>query len=123
MHGLIQIYKGLILSSLLGILTLAYTGSASAANASDCSVIDASKNVVVIVCPSGLEDKEFRTAGERACLLDEGICNAWIWDKARKAPKTAPENDIDLSKKQIREAVAIWAHQDQSLVVLRKVKQ
>jgi hypothetical protein len=123
MNGLILILKRFSLSSLIGVLAVFHIGSASAADASECTISDASKNVVIIVCPPGLEEKDFKTAGEKACFLDEGICNAWIWDDAKKAPTTAPRQDIDLSKKQIRDAVAIWASNEQNLVVLRKVKQ
>ena len=123
MRGFFHILRVPFVCGSIGALAMVYAVPAIAADASECAVKAAGENVVVIVCPPGLDQEAWRTAGERACILDNGICNAWIWDDAKKAPREAPKNDTDLSKEQVRHAVAIWDNYKQLLVVIHQVGQ
>ncbi len=84
-----------------------------------CEATKRSDAVVIVVCPRGLAQEVWREAGKRACGQST-VCNAWIWDDATKAPATAPAKDSDLPKTATAHAVAVWANDSQSLLVIKR---
>lgn len=106
------------------VLMLAVAGSAAAGDAklgkSQCSVRDAEGSIRVLICPPGLDQQAHRVAGEEACGA-RVMCNAWIWDSADKAPKNVPSKDADIRPEDAGNAVAVWANDTKSLMLIRRV--
>ena len=90
------------------------------ANAAECSVQARSDTVVLVLCPPGLDREAWRKAGEGACGAAVR-CNAWIWDDRENVPDTAPSTDAELQENDVRNAVAIWVNDAQTLVKVREV--
>ncbi len=90
---------------------------------SECSIRDSSEKVVLVVCPAGLDQPEWRAAGTKACRSTTGICNAWIWDSQEKAPEKAPLMDGDMDIKNRGDAIAVWVNDAQRLMIIRKTHQ
>jgi hypothetical protein len=84
-----------------------------------CAVTQRSEAVVLMLCPPAQTEVVWRAAAVKACEGKQR-CNVWIWDDAAHVPTTAPATDAELPKAQTAKAVAIWAHDSQSLVSLRK---
>ena len=95
--------------------------STAAADASECSVRSRGSQVMIVVCPPGLEQEDWHTVGTETCGSLE-LCNVWIWDDAAKAPEMAPDNDDGLTKSQVSSAVAVWVNDVSQMLLLRKVK-
>ena len=76
---------------------------------------------MVVVCPPGLEREVWHQVGKETCG-SLARCNVWIWDDANKAPEKAPENDADLTKAQVKNAVAVWANDTGQMIILRRVE-
>jgi hypothetical protein len=85
-----------------------------------CAVTQRSEAVVLMLCPPAQTEVAWRAAALKACEA-KLRCNVWIWDDATHVPITAPATDAELPKALTAKAVAIWAHDTQSLVSLRKV--
>ena len=110
---------------LLGISFVSLSGPAVSDEesdlAADCSIRASGGEVAVIVCPPGSHAKVWRAAGRKACAASRGICNAWIWEDADKAPLEAPLTDSDLPEAQVKAAVAVWINDSERMMLLRKV--
>lgn len=110
---------GAVLIGQAGPLQAATPGSAAAGS---CSVKSRSERVVIVVCPRGATQDVLRAAGVAACQGYTGSCNAWIWDDADKAPDKAPAVDADLPKATAGSARAVWLHDVQGLMEMRKTR-
>ena len=84
-----------------------------------CAVTQRSEAVVLMLCPPAQTEVTWRAAALKACEGKQR-CNVWIWEDAAHLPTTAPATDAELPKALTAKAVAIWAHDSQSLVALRK---
>jgi hypothetical protein len=109
-----------VIASIFGLSGLAIAGPAGADNETRCSVRHAKGSIRVVICPPGLDQEALRAAGEKACG-EARMCNAWIWDDAEKAPKDAPAADADLEPQYVGEAVAVWANDSRSLMLIEAV--
>lgn len=85
-----------------------------------CTVRSQSEAVVVMTCEPRSDQALWRTAAAKACG-QRLYCNVWIWDDVSKAPRKAPASDADLPKHVAAQAAAIWAHDTESFVSLRRV--
>ena len=94
--------------------------AAAPQSAQGCNVTQRSEAVVLMLCPPAQTEVIWRAAALKACEGKQR-CNVWIWDDAAHVPTTAPATDAELPKALTAKAVAIWAHDSQSLVGLRKV--
>jgi hypothetical protein len=104
----------------LGAIAVPAAIAQATATASPCTITSRSDAVVIMVCAPNLEQQALRTNGRSACGIKVN-CNVWIWDDAAKAPAKAPNTDADLPKDQAAAAVAIWVHDSQSLITLKRV--
>lgn len=104
--------RALLLAGLLGL--------AGAAHA-NCSTQDRSERVALVLCSANAEQATLKAAGMAACK-DKPVCNAWIWDDASKLPPKAPATDKELPKSATGAARAIWVHDAQQLMELRKAR-
>jgi hypothetical protein len=95
---------------------------ALAAGEAACTLKSRSERVAVLVCPSGASQAAMKAAGAEACKERTAGCNAWIWDDATKAPLKAPAIDTDMPKATAGSARAVWLHDSQSLMELRKAR-
>lgn len=95
--------------------------SPGALGADVCVTKSRSDAVAVVVCPPNTAQAELRAAGMAACK-DRTVCNAWIWEDAAKAPAQAPAVDKDLPKATAGAARAVWIHDGQQLMELRRVR-
>jgi hypothetical protein len=93
--------------------------SPAAVPKSECKTVSRSTAVVVVLCPKGLAKDAWTAAGQAACG-SVMACNAWIWDDAATAPKVAPARDADFDKRATGKAVAVWANDSKSLLVVSK---
>ena len=87
----------------------------------ECNVIASKLGLIVLVCPEGLTDTELQAAGQRACGPTMWLCNAWIWDDVAAAPADVPLGNNNLDEDAVRQAVAVWVNDAQSLIKIRKV--
>ncbi|MFG6467850.1 hypothetical protein [Roseateles sp. BYS87W] len=99
---------------------LAATLAAGQAHAS-CRTHDRSEQVALVLCSTHTDAAALKAAGEAACK-GKTLCNAWIWDDASKMPAQAPVADKDLPKSASSAARAIWIHDSQHLMQLRKAR-
>lgn len=111
-----------LMSSIFGLSDVAATGQPDADNGTQCSVRHSKGSIRVVICPQGLDQEALRAAGEKACG-DVQMCNAWIWDDAEKAPKHAPVADADIGPQYVGEAVAVWANDSRSLMLIEAVSK
>ena len=113
-----------IAGSIALVFACALTGSVLAQDVpkdkSQCAVRSSEGLIRVVVCPPGLDVESLRVAGEEACGLVV-TCNAWIWDNADKAPKYSPRKDSDIAEKDAGNAVAVWANDQKSLMLIKRV--
>jgi hypothetical protein len=86
-----------------------------------CTIRSRSQRLVLLLCPAGLDREALQLAGENACK-PRVTCNAWIWDDAARMPAVAPATDAELPKHLTAQAVAVWAQDSKSLVIVRQVK-
>lgn len=86
-----------------------------------CSTVSTSETVAVVVCPKPSNQSDWKAGGIAACRL-KAKCNAWIWDDPGLAPKVAPDADGDLDKAVVATARAVWINNEESMILLRKVK-
>jgi hypothetical protein len=103
-------------------LSVALWSSPATANpqaTQSCAVTQRSEAVVLMLCPPAQTEVTWRAAALKACEGKQR-CNVWIWDDSAHLPTTAPATDAELPKTLTAKAVAIWAHDSQSLVALRK---
>ncbi|WP_156391599.1 MULTISPECIES: hypothetical protein [unclassified Roseateles] len=103
-----------VVASLLGLI------GASAVHAS-CSTTDRSEQVALVLCSANTDQAALKAAGMAACK-DKKVCNAWIWEDASKLPPKAPAIDKDLPKSAAGAARAVWIHDSQHLMELRKAR-
>lgn len=103
----------------LGVLAVPAAIAQATPTDKPCTVTSRSDAVVIMVCTPKLEQQALRTNGRTACGIKVN-CNVWIWDDAAKAPAKAPHTDADLPKDQAAAAVAIWVHDSQSLITLKR---
>ena len=76
---------------------------------------------MIVVCMPGLDQATWHRVGKETCgTLAQ--CNVWIWNDADKAPEKAPEKDTDLTKEQVRDAVAVWINDTGQMMLLHRVK-
>jgi hypothetical protein len=101
---------------------MAIQPTALAATEAACKVKSRSDRVVVMVCPPSATAAVMKAAGEAACKGKTGGCNAWIWDDAAKAPPKAPAIDTDMPKTTTGNARAVWLHDSQNLMEVRKAR-
>ncbi len=107
------------LSMALGVLLMSGPAAAAPQAAQSCAVTQRSEAVVLMLCQPAQTEVIWRAAALKACEGKQR-CNVWIWDDAAHLPTMAPTTDAELPKAQTAKAVAIWAHDSQSLVSLRK---
>lgn len=88
----------------------------------ECTVKNRSEAIVVVVCQPALDQAVWSKAGRQACG-PRTKCNAWIWDDAKKAPDVAPLADANLTAQQSASAVAVWANDSQSLLLIKSVNK
>jgi hypothetical protein len=100
----------------------AFAAETELAGATRCSVRSQSEAVAVVVCPPGLKEAALGEAGKRACG-SRVVCNAWIWDDGSKAPRVAPASDAEIQKAVAASAVAVWANDTQSLLLIRPARR
>ena len=86
-----------------------------------CSVLDKSDAVVIMVC-STKDAESLRQAAEEACGLAQ-LCNVWIWDDETKAPRKAPKTDADIPKINSGKAIAVWANDSKMLMSIKQVEK
>lgn len=84
-----------------------------------CRVTASSDQIAIVLCAKGLKEGELADIGGEACGLRTG-CNAWIWDDPDVMPKTAPKSDAGIAKAQAAAAVAVWANDSKSLLLIKK---
>ena len=101
-----------LIASLLGLIV------ATSARAG-CNTKDSSEQVALVLCSANADQATLKAAGEAACKGKQ-VCNAWIWDDASKLPAKAPALDKDLPKSATGAARAVWVHDSQHLMELRK---
>lgn len=94
---------------------------AAAGAHADCSTKDRSEKVALVLCSANSDQAALKAAGEAACKGKQA-CNAWIWEDASKLPAKAPEVDKDLPKAASGAARAVWIHDSQHLMELRKAR-
>jgi len=87
---------------------------------SKCTARSAEGTIRVLICPPGLSKEEMKVAGEEACGI-QVLCNAWIWDSGSAAPKNVPGKDADIAPEVAGDAVAVWANDVKSLMLIKKV--
>ena len=83
-------------------------------SASQCEHRPMGRLIVVVICPPGLGEAEWRMAGQVACI-SRRPCNAWIWDDPAMAPlplQTPPMTDA-----QVNCALAVWINNTKTLNV------
>lgn len=102
-------------------LVMTIAPSVLAQSPDSCLVKSRSDALIVMVCRPGTAQEAMTQASRAACGSKTAMCNVWIWDNADKAPATAPLRDSDLPKDSIRHAVAVWANDAQSLMLLKQV--
>jgi hypothetical protein len=106
------------------VMACALAGSAGAedgpAGKSKCTVRDSEGTIRVLICPPGLSQEEMRVAGEEACGV-QVLCNAWMWDAGSAAPQNAPSRDADIDPTVAGNAVAVWANDVKTLMMIKKV--
>lgn len=103
--------------ALIASLTLIVGASAHA----DCKTKDRSEQVALVLCSANTDLVGLKAAGQAACK-DKQVCNAWIWEDASKLPAKAPEADKDLPKTSTGAARAVWIHDAQHLMEVRKAR-
>lgn len=108
-----------VMVSTWGFPTLIYATEGMPAQ---CTVKNHSETMVVVVCQPGLEQMVWSKAGRQACG-PRTQCNAWIWDDTKKAPDVAPLADANLAPQQSASAVAVWANDSQSLLVIKSANK
>lgn len=86
-----------------------------------CSTKDSSDQVALVLCSANTDQAGLRAAGAEACKGKQA-CNAWIWEDASKLPPKAPAADKDLPKSSTGAARAVWIHDSQHLMELRKTR-
>ena len=106
------------------VLACALAGPAAATDGavgrSKCTLRDSAEGIRVLICPPGLSQQEMRVAGEEACGV-QVMCNAWIWDAGSAAPKNVPKKDTDIEPEVAGNAVAVWANDVKTLMLIKKV--
>jgi hypothetical protein len=106
----------------LRLSTVALLSLASAAGAhASCSTKDSSEQVALVLCSANTDQPGLKAAGVAACK-DKKVCNAWIWEDAGKLPAKAPATDKELTKSATGAARAVWIHDSQHLIELRKAR-
>ena len=88
------------------------TGLKQAYSASQCEHRPMGRLIVVVICPPGLGEEEWRMAGQLACS-SRRPCNAWIWDDPAKSPTRSPP----MTDAQVNSAVAVWINNTGTLNV------
>ena len=104
-------------TALVGLLALIGVTHARAS----CRTKDTSDQVALVLCSANTDQAALKAAGEAACKGKQ-VCNAWIWDDASKLPDKAPAVDKDLPKSAAGAARAVWIHDAQHLMELRKAR-
>ena len=119
MHSL-SIKLSILLSSAItiGLFIVSPASQAQTTSEHNCVDKDDSGTIVVLLCPVDSESEQWRSAAVEICG-ERTYCNAWIWTNKDIAPSTAPKIDSDFSTDVTKHAVAVWAHDSQSLIKIR----
>lgn len=112
---MVRVFSGIT----AGIILSVSAGWAQDSDKKACEAGDRNGMVAIVICPAGLEQEDWKAAGEMACG-EELPCGAWIWEDAALAPQSAPERHDLLSKEQITNASAIWVAEEQQLILIGK---
>lgn len=111
----------LLLAMLLaGLCTAPASAQAQAQDKPDCEVRDRSEELVLMICKSGSTPTQWRAAAQATCGEEGRRCNVWIWSNPADAPAKAPKTDAEIPKQHSAKAVAVWAHDSQTLLQIRK---
>jgi len=119
---------GLLLCASVGLAmtavaqTNATPGGKDSIASGKCAVRDRSPAIVVMICTPDAKSAHWRVAAMAACGASRDRCNVWIWDDAALAPSKAPVLDADMPRDLAGRAVAVWAHDSQSLLEIRKTR-
>lgn len=100
-------------------VALALIAAPAMAQDSQCEAKGTNGMVTLVLCPPGLDEEAWKTAGTEACGA-RMPCGAWIWDDSANVPLIAPDSHDKLSKKAVQTAKAIWVNETQSLMVIDK---
>lgn len=87
-----------------------------------CKLVGRSDTVLLMLCEPGLGQEVWSLSGGLACGLQHR-CNVWMWDDAANVPEQAPAMDKDIPKASIATAIAVWANDSKSLLVLKPVSK
>lgn len=100
------------------VIAMIWVGKSStrAGSPDHCEVKAGGGFVMVVVCPPGLSDQDWREAGERACK-GKSACNAWIWNDNVSAPNRSPTFDSPMTDAQADSAIAVWVDKARTLNV------
>ena len=118
MHAGYLVAVLLVFANFGGVANSAENASQSAPT---CDVVASKLGLIVLVCPEGLSEEELQAAGQKACGPTMWVCNAWIWDDAAAAPADVPLGNNNLDEAAVKQAVAVWVNDAQSLIKIRKV--
>lgn len=100
-------------------IALIAAGLPAVAQDSQCEARGTNGMVTLVLCPPGLDQDAWKTAGTEACGT-RMPCGAWIWDDSANVPDAAPDSHDKLSREAVQTAKAIWVNETQSLMVIEK---
>lgn len=85
----------------------------------DCTIVDSSQYISVVVCDPA-QDAEAYTEAGRAVCGDRPACGVWFWTSRDDAPETAPGNHDELTQEQIISAEGVWSAVDNVFIRIER---